>query len=519
MANPDLILHNGRIYPHPDGTSRAEAIAIWNGRVSNVGPDRQILQLKASSVKTVDLHQKVVIPGLIDSHVHLLWYGLFLRTLNLKAKRSIVEIQKAVAKAVKAHPAGSWVIGRGWDQEKLREARFPNRADLNEFSAHHVFLKRVCGHVGVANGLALSLAGIGRDAVDPYGGEIARDLATREPTGILKESAMELVERHVPRTEAETRRCLLTAARRLLRLGLTSLHCIVEDAMELKVLHKMKNEGAIPQSIYAIIPSSLLEYAAKLGLVADRGAGGFRFGGVKAYLDGSLGARTAALTEPYSDDPSSVGMLTKTYEQLDAVAEKASELDLQLCFHAIGDKAVEMGVETLERASRKPKGKGTRHRIEHASLAPAKLFHTMRRNGIVASVQPRFIFSDSWAGQRLGSQRVRSLYSFRSMLQSGVKVAAGSDCPAEHPNPFEGIWSAVTRPGLSPAERLTVPEALGCYTTGSAYASFDEKERGTLDPGMAADMVILDRDPYGCPPEDLRSIRVLKTILAGRLTN
>ncbi len=516
MANPDLILYNGRIYPHPEGRVRAEAVAVWNGRVTDIGSDRDILRLRARSVETVDLRQRVVIPGLSDSHIHLLGYGMLLRTLNLNGKGSIQEVQRAVARVARTRYPNSWVVGRGWDQEKLRERRFLDRNDLTQFGSHAVFLKRICGHVGVANRLALSFAGIGKDTPDPDGGEIVRDPATGEPTGLLKEKALELAESSIPRSEEETRAALVDAARRLLRLGLTSLHCIIEDPQELRVLHSLKDQEKIPQSIYAILPLNLLDSAVSMGLATERGNGGFRVGGVKVYLDGSLGARTAALSEPYSDDPSSVGMLRMDAGQMDEVAEKASRSGFQLCIHAIGDRAVETAVMAVEKMEKSRVAKGLRHRIEHSSLTPLRLLARMRKCGIVASVQPRFIYSDNWAEQRLGSRRVHHLYPFRSMLRAGLFLAAGSDCPIEDPDPFEGVWSAVVRPGLASDERLTVGEALAAYTTGSAYASFSETEQGTLEPGKRADMAVLNADPFSCDPDALRKIRVVRTILGGK---
>ena len=259
MANPDLILHNGRIYPRTDCRVQAEAVAVWNGRVTDVGSDSDILRQRARQVEVIDLRGSTVIPGMSDSHIHLLWYGMLLQTVDLAGKRSVKEVQKAVGVSARRHPRNRWIVGRGWDQEKLREHRYLNRADLNQFGSHPVFLKRVCGHMAVANDRAFSLSGIGMNTPDPEGGEIVRDPVTGEPTGLLKESAIGLVERAVPRSEAKVRSALVEAARRLLTLGLTSLHCIVEDALELRVLHQLKIEGRIAQSIYAILPLGLLD--------------------------------------------------------------------------------------------------------------------------------------------------------------------------------------------------------------------------------------------------------------------
>ena len=517
MANPDLILHNGRIYPWADGRVLAEAVAVWNGRVTDVGSDTDVLRQRARSVEAIDLRRQAVIPGMSDSHIHLLSYGMLLQTVDLAGTRSVRDVQKAVQVSARRRLRDGWIIGRGWDQEKVREHRYLNRADLNQFGSHPVFLKRVCGHVAVANDRALSLSGIGMSTPDPEGGEIVRDPVTGEPTGLLKESAIGLVERAVPRSEAKVRSALVEAARRLLTLGLTSLHCIVEDALELRVLHQLKIEGRIAQSIYAILPLGLLEEAVGIGMSGDRGSNGFRVGGFKVYLDGSLGARTAALFEPYSDEPRALGMLRMTLSDLTEAAGKVSHAGFQLCCHAIGDRAVGLAVAALEKAARRGRGRSLRHRIEHSSITPPRLITRMKRVGVVASVQPRFIYSDSWARKRLGPRRLRHLYPFRSMLNAGLKLAFGSDCPVEDPNPFEGVWSAVARPGLSPSQSVSVPEALGCYTAGAAFASFSEADRGTLEPGKMADMVVLDRDPFNCSYDALRRIKAVQTFVGGKL--
>jgi predicted amidohydrolase YtcJ len=246
-------------------------------------------------------------------------------------------------------------------------------------------------------------------------------------------------------------------------------------------------------------------------------ANGFRIGGIKVFLDGSLGARTAALGHPYDDDPSSSGMLTTSREQLLNLIKRAGETGLQLCLHAIGDKAVQLGVETLNEALGPRDCQKSRHRIEHASLLSPDLIKNMANLGLVASVQPRFIYSDSWAEQRLGKNRIRYLYPFKSMLRAGIHLAAGSDSPSDEPSTAEGLWSAVSRPGLSPSERLTPSETLTCYTQGAAYASFSEKDEGTLDAGKWANLTILDHDPFECAPEMLRKLRVVQTIVRGKL--
>ena len=514
MANPDLILYNGRIYPQPDRQSRVEAISITDGRVTATGSSRDLLRLKAPSTNSVDLHGLVGVPGLADSHVHLQGYGMLLHTLDLSSARSIAEIQTMLAKAASRKLKDQWILGRGWDQEKLREHRYPDRSDV-DIIANPVFFRRICGHVAVANSAALAKAGVNENTPDPFGGEIEKD-STGKPNGILKERALEIVSRSVPRDEKAAREALLVASQKLLEQGVTSLHCIIEDEQEFKALKDLKHQGKIEQTIYAILPMNMLEQVGSMEDELGVWTNGFRIGGIKLFLDGSLGARTAALGNPYDDAPGSSGMLTTSKEQLLSVIDKTRDTGLQLCLHAIGDRAVAMGVETLSETLGAGECGKSRHRIEHASLVPPGLMRDMAELGLVASVQPRFIYSDSWAEKRLG-KRISYLYPFKSMLQAGIHLAAGSDSPSDDPSTAEGLWSAVSRPGLPTGENLTPSEALSCYTTGASYASFSENEEGTLDAGKWANMTIVDRDPFESAPEELRKLRVVQTIVRGKI--
>ncbi|HEV2118872.1 MAG TPA: amidohydrolase [Candidatus Bathyarchaeia archaeon] len=514
MANPDLILYNGRIYLQPDRQSRVEAISITDGGVTATGSSRDLLRFKAASTNSVDLHGLVGVPGLADSHVHLLGYGMLLRTLDLSSARSIAEIQTMLAKVASGKPKDQWILGRGWDQEKLRDHRYPDRSDV-DITTNPAFFRRICGHVAVANSTALAKAGVDENTPDPFGGEIERD-STGKPNGILKERALEIVSRSVPRHEKETREALLVASQKLLEQGVTSLHCIIEDDQEFKALKDLKHQGKIAQTIYAILPMNMLEQVASMEDELAVWGNGFRIGGIKLFLDGSLGARTAALGSPYDDAPGSSGMLTMSKEQLLSAIDKTRDTGLQLCLHAIGDRAVAMGVETLTETLGSRECQKSRHRIEHASLVPPELMRDMAELGLVASVQPRFIYSDSWAEKRLG-KRVSYLYPFKSMIQAGIHLAAGSDSPSDDPSTAEGLWSAVSRPGLSSLERLTPSEALSCYTKGPAYASFSENVQGTLQVGKWANMTVLDHDPLESTPDALRKLRVVQTIVRGTI--
>jgi len=516
LLNPDLILHSGKIYPEAASLRRFEAIAIRQGRVANIGTNKRILALKSKTTEIINLHGRSVIPGFHDSHIHLLNYGMLLRTLDLSHARSIDEIKRQVKRRTSAAPHNTWVLGRGWDDEKLREHRYPTREDLDLVSSSPVFLKRICGHVGVANSAALSLARIDNRVVAPNGGQILRDSRGRL-NGVLKETAIELVEKVVPESMDETKTALTQASRKLAKLGLTSLHCIISSLTELNALRELKREQRVPQSIYAILPASLTDRLESLRHSEEESVDHFRIGGIKLYLDGSLGARTAALNQPYRDDPTSSGMITLSAKELRTIVSKARDSKFQLCIHAIGDRAVDLAVQILGQTFGTNECKRLRHRIEHASIVNEESMMKMRRLGIIASIQPRFVYSDQWAEERLGARRLPQLYPFRSMRKAGILLTAGSDCPVEDPNPFEGVWSAIARPGFSQAERLTVSDALAAYTKNPSYASFSENFRGTLSPGKAADIVVLDRDPRESSLEALRKIRVVTTIIEGKV--
>ena len=512
---PDLVLINGRVYPDSKPNHTAEAIAILQGLVLSIGPTNDILRLKSTKTKSIDLKGRVVLPGLTDSHIHLLNYGMLLHNLDFSNSKSVKDIQRKVSQTCASRTASDWILGRGWDDEKLQEHRYPLKQDLDEVTSNPVFLKRVCGHVAVANSTALRISDISSETPDPDGGTIMRN-PDGTPNGVLKERAIGLVEKNIPESRNEISRALILASRKLAKLGLTSLHCIIGDAGEFSALQMLKREGKILQSIYAVIPVTLLGQLSSLGFATDCGDNEFRIGGVKLFLDGSMGAHTAALNEPYSDEPSTSGMITITKEELKELAAKSKDAGFQMCIHAIGDRAVNLAIETIKHNFGTEGTRRLRHRIEHVSLANTTAVKRMQKLGIIASVQPRFVLSDTWAEARLGPKRIGHLYSFATMIETGIVLAAGSDCPVEDPNPFEGIWSAVARPGLEDDEGLTVSQALVAYTSGAAFASHSERTQGVLSPGMFADLVVVDRDPFEVSPESLRRTRVLKTFVRGK---
>jgi hypothetical protein len=517
MLHADLILFNGNIVTLNSKQPRAQAVAIKNGRFVAVGNNNQVLLHSCKGAKKIDLKCKTAVPGFIDTHVHGGSLGRCLSQVNLRDTKSIREIQKRLRQRTKRTPSGEWVIGRGLDQEKLAEGRFPSRFDLDEAVPNNpVFLTRVCGHLGVVNSEALRLAGITEKTRAPEGGCIDRD-ENGVPNGILRENALNLVYDVLPKqsVEQETHACLL-ACRKMVEEGITTAHWIVSSSSEMRALQKLKGQNALPLRIYALIPVEWLNNLEELGLSTGFGDDKLKVGSLKILLDGSLGARTAALKKPYNDAPETAGMMLYSRRQLKAFVEKGHELGLQLAIHAIGDKTIEAALNALGKTLEKTPRKDHRHRLEHVSVLDQKLVYRMRELGVLASVQPHFIISDFWIADRLGETRNKWAYAFKNLLRARVKVMAGSDAPVEPVSPILGIYAAVARK-TNPQEKLSFDEALKMYTINAAYGSFEEESKGTIEAGKLADLVVLSQNPYKTDPEKLEDIKVEMTVVDGNV--
>ena len=514
----DLALLNGNILTMDVRLRRAQAVAVLGDRIVQVGKNSEVRPLIGRRTKVLDLHGRTVIPGMIDTHIHFVDYGLSRGRIGLRGVGSIAEIQAKVASKAKETPTGKWILGRGWDQERLKEKRYPNRHDLDKASPENpVLLNRVCGHVCVTNSLGLQLAGITRETGNPQGGRIDKDDETREPTGILRDEAMPLVWRHVPPpTKPEIVAAIEDASRSALSAGLTTVHALVRDSAQVEALQEARAIGRLGVRVYMGIPVDLLENLIGLGVKSGFGDDWLKIGCVKMLLDGSLGGRTAALKEPYADDPGNKGLLLYREDELRQLVKKAHDSGYQLAIHAIGDQAMGLALDAIEEAQSLTPRKDHRHRIEHASIVSPQQIERMSRIGVIASVQPAFVTSDFWAVDRVGKKRETWVYPFKTLFKS-VVASAGSDCPVEHLDPIEGIWAAVTRKGFLPAERLGVDQVLYMYTLNGAYASFDEDEKGSISEGKLADMVVLSKDPFTVDPNELKSIKVERVIIGGRV--
>ena len=496
---------------------RAEAIAIQNGKIIAVCFNEEIRKYVSNKTRVIDVENRTVVPGFVDCHVHMTGFGRFLQTLDLRNVESIKEIQRKLREYAQKNPEKGWILGGRWDQERFAEKRYPTRRDLDAAVADKpVFLIRVCGHMGVINSRALQLAGITRETtVD--GGRIDLDEATGEPNGILRENALELVWKAIPKPGSrELEEACVLACEKAVEAGLTCVHWIVGSAEEIRIIQKLCLEGKLPLRVYLGISVDLLDELVNLGLLTGFGNDMVKIGFVKIFADGSLGARTAALKEPYSDRPATRGMMLYAQRKLNRLVLKAHRAGLQLAVHAIGDRAIEAVLRAFRKALKEHPRKNHRHRVEHCSVLNPRLIRRMKRLGLIASVQPHFVISDFWVVDRVGKDRARWVYPFKTLMQEGLIVASGSDCPVETINPLLGFWAAVARKSFA-EESLTVEEALKTYTLNATYASFDEDKKGVIKAGKFADLTILSDDLVEIPPDKIRDVAVEMVLVDGKI--
>jgi hypothetical protein len=517
MLEASLAILNANVITLDDRQPRAEAIAVKDDRIVAVGSNSEIRKYISDSTRIVDAKGVTVAPGFVDCHAHMAGFGNFLQTVDLRNARSIAEVQQKLRGYVAENPEKPWILGGRWDHEKFAEKRLPNRWDLDvAVKGKPVFLIRVCGHIGVANTKALQLAGITRETLVD-GGKVDLDNVSGEPNGVLRENALNLVWRILPKPDLKTmeENCIL-ACREAVKAGLTGVHWVVDSADEIRVVQKLSFEGKIPLRVYLGIPVRLLYALVSLGLLTGFGNSMVKLGFVKVFADGSLGARTAALKEPYSDDPKTCGMLLYTQRKLNKLVLRAHMAGLQLAVHAIGDRAIEAVLKAYSKALRVfPRG-NHRHRVEHCSVLNPRLIRRMKRLGLIASVQPHFVVSDFWVFQRVGEKRGRWVYPFKTLMREGIVVASGSDSPVEPINPLLGVWAAVAKANFA-EERLTLDEAVRTYTLNAAYASFEENLKGSIKAGKLADLTVLSENLDEIPPEKIRDVDVKMTIVGGKI--
>ncbi len=517
MSEATLAILNANVVTFSPKQPRAEAIAVQNKRIIAVGSNKEIRKHIGERTRLIDAKNKTIVPGFVDCHVHMTSFGRFLQTLNLRNIESVKEMQRKLREYSQKNPEKSWIQGGRWDQDRFTEKRYPTRWDLDAAVADKpVFLIRVCGHLGVANSRALQLAGVTKETI-VKGGKIDLDEATGEPNGILRENALQLVWKVIPKAGSKKleEACLL-ACRKAVEAGLTCVHWIVGSAQEMRIIQRLFIEGKLPLRVYLGISVDLLDELVCLGLLTGFGNDMIKIGFVKVFADGSLGARTAALKESYSDKPETKGIMLYTQRKLNKCILKAHRAGLQLAVHAIGDRAIEAVLKAFENALKKHPRENHRHRIEHCSVLNPTLIKRMKRLGLIASVQPHFTVSDFWVMNRVGKDRARWVYAFRTLMKEGLNVASGSDCPVEPIDPLLGVWAAVARTSFI-EESLTVEEAVKTYTLNAAYASFDENNRGTIEVGKFADLTVLSDDVFNVPPHEIKKAKVEMTVVDGKI--
>ncbi len=519
------LLVNATIYTLQPHQPAASALAVRHGRILAVGSQQQVRQA-VGEAEVVDLHQQTVIPGLTDAHIHLQYYSLGLQKVDCETTTRS-ECLRRVAERAQTTPPGQWILGHGWNQNNWLEG-FGTATDLDAAAPHHpVYLTAKSLHAGWANHQALGSSGISAQTADPQGGWLGRD-AQGQPDGILYESAMGLVEAALPQpTPAEVAEAIHAAIPHLWQMGLTGVHDFDRRTCftALQMLHQ---RGQLGLRVVKSLPLEELPEAAELGLRSGFGDDWLRIGSVKCFADGALGPHTAAMLQAYEDAPENLGMLMLDAETLVERGRLAVENGLSLAVHAIGDRAnheVLNGFARLRSIEAEHSGKTSlRHRIEHLQVLHPDDAGRLAQLGVIASMQPIHATSDMQAADRFWGERAALSYAWREQLRHGACLAFGSDAPVESPNPFWGLHAAVTRrrqdgspgpQGWRAEQRLTLHEALAGFTTGAAYAAGMEDRLGQLAPGFWADLLVLEQDPFTCPPQDLYQIRPAAVMLGG----
>lgn len=526
----DVLFTNARVYTLDPSLPFVEAIAVRDGRILAVGRTTE-LSAAFSGFRHVDLGGHAVVPGFVDSHIHLPSYGITLRRVDLGAAKSLRDAVDLVAAAARRERRGAWVRGRGWDKNVWPEQRFPTKADLDLVSPDHpVVLSSKDGHLLWVNSVALRLAGIDRRTVDPAGGEITRD-ALGEPDGVFKEEAKRLIWDAVPPVDDETvEQGILAGAAGLHRLGIVGVHSFVgteayEGAAAFAAFQRLSARRELKLRVWATLPVSALEHAAGVGLRTGFGDEWLRVGPVKIFADGTLGSQTASMLEPFDGQPQNTGIAIYTREELSALVARAVAAGFWCAIHAIGDRANRWVLDAYEAHADASRRLGARHRIEHVQLLHPDDLPRLARLGVVASMQPIHATSDRDIAERYWGTRSRWAYAWRSLRAQGTVLAFGSDAPVESPDVLVGLYAAVTRRRAAepdgaqwfPEETLSVEEALRAYTAGAAFASGEENLRGMLSPGKLADLVVLSDDIVRPPLTDVLRTRVIATVIGGEV--
>ncbi len=549
-AKETTIYINARIYTASDDQPTADAMVVSDGKILAIGNRRDVMRHMHEGATQVNMEGLTILPGLIDAHAHMSGLGaLDAGVIDLAGTTSYDEVIELVRAQAVAVPRGTWIIGRGWDHESWSSKQMPTHKRLSDAVPDHpVWLSRVDGHAGLANTAAMEAAGVSRETESPEGGDILRG-AEDQPTGVFVDNAEELIARAIPRNASATpEKLILLAQERCLKYGLTGVHDMGIGHDEIETYKALEGDGRLDLRIYGVIHGALAEayFEANPIRVSDR----FTLRACKLYVDGAMGSRGAWLLEPYLDRPTDdegnpyTGLRVTDPLVIDRVSKHGVRHGYQVCTHAIGDAANRRTLDAYEyahataipneTAPTQPADlethpgllheRGTRFRIEHAQLIHPDDIPRFEQLGVLPSMQPTHCTSDMrWVEDRVGTERARGAYAWRSLIDSGVPIPGGSDFPVESENPLFGFYSAITRQnhrgepvgGWLPGQRMTRTEALKSMTIWAAYASFEEDTRGSLEPGKLADFVVLDHDIMTCKPGEILITEVVRTVIGG----
>lgn len=526
----EVIVTNANVYTVDKTQPKAEAVAVIGDRIVAVGTAAEIDAWRGASTKVIDAGGKLLLPGFNDSHVHFIDGGVQLDSIDLRESTSPEDFARKLAERVKITPKGEWIVGGDWDEERWTPPQLPTRQMIDAVSPDNpVFLNRYDGHEVLVNSVALKLAGVTAQTSSPAGGEIVKD-KQGNPTGILKDAAQSLVGDKIPPLSHERR---VRAAKRALayaaRLGVTSVHAMSADYDDIRVYSELVEKGELTARVYAAPLLASWQTEANVGVRHAWGSSLLRIGAMKTFADGSLGSTTAYFFKPYNDAPNTHGLLSDSMQPLSKMRNrmmKADENGLQLCVHAIGDQAISMVLDLFTDVQKAHGTADRRFRIEHAQHVAPKDFDRFASLQVIASVQPYHAIDDGrWAERRIGPERIKTTYAFRTFLDKGVKLAFGTDWTVAPLDPMKTLYAAVTRATLDgknpdgwvPEQKIKLPEAVEAYTMGSAYAEFQEKEKGSITPGKLADMVLLSDDIFQLDPKKIGDVKVDMTMLGGRV--
>jgi len=525
-----LVVMDARVWTGDPSRPWVEAVASKGDRLIAVGGNEEVGKLVGKETRVISAPGAMLVPGFIDSHVHFIWGGSSLASVQLRDARTPEEFVQRIAEFAKTLQPGEWILDGTWDHENWG-GELPSRGWIDAVTPENpVWILRLDGHMGLANSLALKQAGLTRDTSDVTGGAIVRD-AGGELTGVLKDNAMNLVGQAVPEaSESQLDTQLAAASAYVAAQGVTTVHDMADPGWpawaSLAAYRRAHASGNLKTRIYALLPLS--DWERVRDEVAQQGTGDdwLRIGGLKGFMDGSLGSHTAAFFDPFTDAPNDTGLLLTPPEQIESWVSGADAAGLHVAIHAIGDRAIRSLLDIYARTAEQHGSRDRRFRIEHAQHIHPDDIPRFAAQDVIASMQPYHAIDDGrWAEKVIGPERIKTTYAFRSLLDSGARLAFGSDWNVAPATPLEGIYAAVTRRTLDdanpggwvPQQKITVQHALEAYTTQAAYASFEEGIKGSLEVGKLADFVLLDRDLTRVAPDQIRNAKVLTTVVGGKI--